>query len=244
MNLIDKDALIESLGIETDCYDCEHETIIYHCDLDPVTVCEKIIQAPVITVTTESAEKPIEVLKNAAWLGAVYSFEETEEAVKTAIRALQVTSAQYNVHDFPKDADCISRQQAIDALIEWYGCEPTDIGAFENIIEKMPSAQPDPCVDTIDTLNERIKHFDDMAEECRRNANIERNDYMDLRDDAAEYRQLYLWLNELKWFRERFQLQPERTCRGCKHEPRCSHEEPCGSCSNNYVNKWERRTDE
>lgn len=94
MNLIDKDALIEALGIETDCYDCEHERLKYHCDLDPVTVCEKIIQAPVITVTTESAEKAIEVLKNAAWLGAVYSFEETEEAVKTAIRALQVTSAQ------------------------------------------------------------------------------------------------------------------------------------------------------
>ena len=37
----------------------------------------------------------------------------------------------------------ISRQAAIDALIEWYGCEPSDIGAFENIIEKMPSAQPE-----------------------------------------------------------------------------------------------------
>ena len=45
--------------------------------------------------------------------------------------------------------DMISRQAAIDALIEWYGCEPADIGAFENIIEKMPSAQPEsqwiPC---------------------------------------------------------------------------------------------------
>lgn len=38
--------------------------------------------------------------------------------------------------------DFISRQAAIDALIEWYGCEPPDIGAFENIIEKMPPAQP------------------------------------------------------------------------------------------------------
>lgn len=40
-------------------------------------------------------------------------------------------------------ADPIDRQAAIDALIEWYGCEPTDIGAFENIIEKLPSAQPE-----------------------------------------------------------------------------------------------------
>jgi len=39
--------------------------------------------------------------------------------------------------------DLIDRQAAIDALIEWYGCEPTDIGAFKNIIEKLPSAQPD-----------------------------------------------------------------------------------------------------
>lgn len=37
--------------------------------------------------------------------------------------------------------DLISRQAAIDALIEWYGCEPTDIGAFENIIEKLPTAE-------------------------------------------------------------------------------------------------------
>ena len=39
--------------------------------------------------------------------------------------------------------DLIDRQAAIDAVIEWYGCEPSDIGAFENIIEKMPSAQPE-----------------------------------------------------------------------------------------------------
>ena len=77
-------------------------------------------------------------------------------------------------------------------------------------LEKLQSAQPEPCVDTIDALNESIKHFDDLAEECRRNANIERNDYMDMRDDAAEYRQLSIWLNELKWLRERFQSQSEQ----------------------------------
>lgn len=81
--------------------------------------------------------------------------------------------------------------------------------AYE-VLKTVPSAQPEPCEDTIDALNESIKHFDDMAEECRRNANIERNDYMDMRDDAAEYKQLSIWLNELKWLRERFQSQPER----------------------------------
>ena len=39
--------------------------------------------------------------------------------------------------------DSISRQAAIDALIKWYGCEPSDIGAFEDIIEKLPSVQPE-----------------------------------------------------------------------------------------------------
>ena len=42
-----------------------------------------------------------------------------------------------------KKLDTISRQAAIEALIKWYGCEPSDIGAFENIIEKMPSTQPE-----------------------------------------------------------------------------------------------------
>ena len=146
MNLIDKDALIESLGIETDCYDCEHERMKYHCDLDPVEACTKIVEAPVITVTTESAEKAIEVLKNAAWLGAVYSFEETEEAVKTAIRALQVASAQHNVHDFPKDADCISRQAAIDALhmhLMYRMGTDSNKKRLDDWINSLPSAQPE-----------------------------------------------------------------------------------------------------
>ena len=46
-------------------------------------------------------------------------------------------------------SDLISRQAAIDALIEWYGCKPNDIEAFEEILEALPSAQPEqrwiPC---------------------------------------------------------------------------------------------------
>lgn len=153
MNLIDKDALIESLGIETDCYDCEHERMKYHCDLDPVEACTKIIEAPVITVTTESAKKAIEVLKNAAWLGAVYSFEETEEAVKTAIRALQAVSAydavlqiptaepEHNVHDFPKDADCISRADAVDAISKIKRTDNWQAAVSMALLD-LPSAQP------------------------------------------------------------------------------------------------------
>ena len=120
-------------------------------------------------------------------------------------------------------SDLISRQAVIKALHSYFG------DGFEEdkwwnsthvltAIKEIPSAQPEPCVDTIDALNESIKRFDDMAEECRRNANIERNDYMDMRDNAAEYRQLSIWLNELKWLRERFQSQTEIIhCRECKH---------------------------
>ena len=109
--------------------------------------------------------------------------------------------------------DLISRKAAIEVIDAVFPVDPMKSEYAQGIacgaalsktyIEQLPSAQPDPCVNTIDALNESIKHFDDMAEECRRNANIERNDYMDMMDDAAEYRQLSIWLNELKWFRER-----------------------------------------
>ena len=36
--------------------------------------------------------------------------------------------------------DLIRRSDAIDAVIEWYGCKPNDIEAFEKIIEAIPSA--------------------------------------------------------------------------------------------------------
>lgn len=40
----------------------------------------------------------------------------------------------------PKQGDTIYRQAAIDALIEWYGCKPDDIEAFEEIIKAIPTA--------------------------------------------------------------------------------------------------------
>ena len=36
--------------------------------------------------------------------------------------------------------DTIYRQAAIDAMIEWYGCEPSDIDDFRKIVDKLPSA--------------------------------------------------------------------------------------------------------
>lgn len=37
-------------------------------------------------------------------------------------------------------SDLIKREDAIGAVIEWYGCKPNDIEAFEKIIEAIPSA--------------------------------------------------------------------------------------------------------
>ena len=39
--------------------------------------------------------------------------------------------------------DLISKRAAIDAVIEWYGCEPNDLEYFEKIIEKKPSTEPE-----------------------------------------------------------------------------------------------------
>ena len=40
--------------------------------------------------------------------------------------------------------DLISRQAAIDAFIEWYGGEPSDIDYFKELLDESPSAQPEP----------------------------------------------------------------------------------------------------
>lgn len=49
--------------------------------------------------------------------------------------------------------DLISRQAAIDAVIEWYGCEPSDMDYFKEILAKQPSAQPEqrwiPCSEVL-----------------------------------------------------------------------------------------------
>lgn len=37
--------------------------------------------------------------------------------------------------------DLISRQDAIDAFIEWYGNEPCDIDYFKELLDESPSAQ-------------------------------------------------------------------------------------------------------
>jgi len=53
------------------------------------------------------------------------------------------------------------------------------------------------------TLDDAITYYSDLANECQKKAHIESNDYMDLKDEAAECQQLAEWLNELKYLRER-----------------------------------------
>lgn len=60
------------------------------------------------------------------------------------------------------------------------------------------------------SLDEAIRYYSRLADECRRKANIERYDYMDLKDLAAEHEQLADWLNELKVLREKIQKLLEK----------------------------------
>lgn len=66
--------------------------------------------------------------------------------------------------------------------------------------------------DAIDAIDIAIERYDEIAEKYRKKADIERNDYMDMRDNAYEAQQLAQWLNELKYLRgkiEQLTIQPE-----------------------------------
>ena len=60
------------------------------------------------------------------------------------------------------------------------------------------------------SLDEAIRYYSHLADECRRKADIERNDYMDLKDLTVECEQLADWLNELKVLREKIQKLLEK----------------------------------
>ena len=84
------------------------------------------------------------------------------------------------------------------------------------------------------SLDEAIKYYSHLADECRRKANIERYDYMDLKDLAAEHGQLADWLNELKVLREKIQKLLEKQeqdsnkcCETCKYKNLPVSENPC-----------------
>lgn len=87
------------------------------------------------------------------------------------------------------------------------------------------------------SLDIAIKYYSHLADECRRKANIERNDYMDLKDLAAEHEQLADWLNELKILREKVRTLLEKQeqdsnkcCETCKYKNLPVSENPCDEC--------------
>ena len=134
-------------------------------------------------------------------------------------------------------SDLIDRQAAIDLfpndVLEW----DTKDGYVaphlaRRMIEELPSAQPDHNADVgkkvsiscahendlisreavTDALDIAIECYGEIAEKYRKKADIERNDYMDMRDNAYEAQQLAQWLNELKYLREKIEqiiIKPE-----------------------------------
>jgi len=100
----------------------------------------------------------------------------------------------------------------------WDGHTEKDVTRLLSLPTIQPVATDTNVGDTIsrqqaiDALDTAIEHYDGIAEECQKKADIERNDYMDMRDDAYEARQLAQWLNELKYLREKIEqltIKPE-----------------------------------
>ena len=90
------------------------------------------------------------------------------------------------------------------------------------------------------SLDEAIRYYSHLADECRRKADIERNDYMDLRDLTAECEQLADWLNELKVLREKIQKlleEQEQSCDTCRHGR--FGDKACINCRVGFPNRYE-----
>lgn len=66
-------------------------------------------------------KEAMSILKNAAFLGTEEDAAKVTEAIDT------IEGTVINVHNSGKDADCISRQAAIDAICQsWCGCDNKD----------------------------------------------------------------------------------------------------------------------
>lgn len=58
-------------------------------------------------------------------------------------------------------------------------------------------------------------------------------------ESAVDYLHSTGWMQEHdRTLLESAQFEPN--CKGCKHQPRFSHEEPCCTRANNYENKYKR----
>ena len=86
------------------------------------------------------------------------------------------------------------------------------------------------------TIDEAIKHCEEVAEENEKNAKSINNIYKKLcLECASEHRQLAEWLKELKAYKD-----ARVGCEYCKHNFREQHERPCSLCQRNFMDMFER----
>ena len=134
-----------------------------------------------------------------------------------------------NCSEFPNNSDTISRQWAIELAMQYCPdddgtCSKADkdIRDLLDELENLPSAQPKRTEERTET------HACDL---------ISRQMLLEYIHGEPVGKMLCGRYN-LDGLIERFPSAQPNTCRGCKHEPRYPHDEPCATCSNNYVNKW------
>lgn len=88
------------------------------------------------------------------------------------------------------------------------------------------------------TLRGKIEGINDYIDfECEDIKNVEQ-EFHSAVDDYLEFCKEIGKAPE-KEYLPSVEPKPDR-CDGCKNLPRFSHEEPCKSCANNYINKYER----
>jgi hypothetical protein len=139
------------------------------------------------------------------------------EAFNMAISALQAQEVKTQLSREDTTSDLISRQAAIDAFMT--ATSDGDKAEWCRwVLKQLPSAQPEQSseiqgiLDYLDTVLHPIV--------------------------SPEHWDVYSELHDM--ISRLLSAQFEPNCKGCKHQPRFSHEEPCCTCANNYENKYER----
>ena len=141
-------------------------------------------------------------------------------------------------------SDSISRQGAIDLVRDvcdaimsgcesWYDPETED-EVYKDIRE----------VDAILKCNKEIRIALRNMPSAHPEQSFEIRDILDYLDTvlhpiiSPEHWNVYSELHDMISGLPSAQFEPN--CKGCKHQPRFSHEEPCCTCANNYENKYKR----
>jgi len=89
------------------------------------------------------------------------------------------------------------------------------------------------------TIDEAIKHCEEVAEENEKNAKSINNIYKkSCLECASEHRQLAEWLKELKALRRNV-IDMCNDCDTCKYADVYPDYSPCVNCSHRYANQYE-----